>query len=317
MKCEDVQKELRAFLGDDIDNSQKDEMQTHLDGCRDCAKDLRQLTRLSAVLQSWQEMEPSPAMYENLKTRMEAYESFWIRVFTGSLAGKVVLRFVEVMAIVVLTLLISHLFQKPSPEPRDDLTTINFYLTEHQEAVIRTVSTSPSEYPAARMYVGRDDIMYYEFMDDFPEFVRPGIILRAPISQHEIILPKTPAISNGHTLTLAQARDSVDFDLVAPPRFYPGYILDSIRKIDGHNALHLLYTNGIDTVSLFQQPLGAERGLAAQDFREYAVYRNEGRGGGTILAWSSNAVSLVLIGKADMSQLMDMAQSISATSRRP
>jgi len=67
---------------------------------------------------------------------------------------------------------------------------------------------------------------------------------------------------------------------------------------------------------LFQQPLGAERGLAAQDFREYAIYRSEGRGGGTILAWSNDTVSFVLIGKVDMSRLMDMAQTISATSRR-
>ena len=180
---------------------------------------------------------------------------------------------------------------------------------------MRTVSSGPPARPSARMYVDRNDIMYYEFIDDFPEFARPGVILRGPASQRETISPETPAIANGHTLTLAEARNSVDFDLSAPPRFHPGYILDSIRKIEGHNALHLLYTDGMDTVSLFQQSLGGERTLGPQDFREYAVYRNEGRGEGTILAWSDDAVSFVLIGKADMSQLMDMSQSISAVNR--
>ncbi|MFC1713238.1 anti-sigma factor family protein [Candidatus Poribacteria bacterium] len=316
MKCEDIQKELEAFIDNDIDDPRRVEIQTHLDKCQNCSHALRQLVELSEVLQTWREIEPSPAMYEKLKTRMDAYESFWTRIFTGSFAGKVALRFMEVVAIVALTLLVNHLIQKPEPEASDNQATINFYLTEHQEAVMRTVSLEPPARPSARMYVERDDIMYYEFIDDFPEFARPGIILRGPASQPEVTTSETPTIANGRTLTLAEARNSVYFDLSAPPRFHPGYILDSIRKIDDHNALHLLYTNGVDTVSLFQQSLGGERTLGAQDFREYAVYRSEGRVGKTILAWNNDSVSFILIGKADMSQLMDMAQSISATNRR-
>jgi hypothetical protein len=89
-------------------------------------------------------------------------------------------------------------------------------------------------------------------------------------------------------------------------------MLDQIRRIDGRDALHLLYTDGINTLSLFEQPLDGRRGLEAQDFREYAVYRSEGQTGGAILAWTDNALSYVLIGNAEMSQLMDMAQAISA-----
>ncbi len=316
MKCEDVEKELETFLSDDVDALQKNEIQAHLDECQACSQALRQLTGLSEALQAWREIEPSPMMYEKLKTRMEAYESSWVKTLTGSFAGKMALRFVEVVAIVALTLLVNHLVQKPEPEASDNQATINFYLTEHQEAVMRAVYSEPPARPSARMYVDRNDIMYYEFIDDFPEFARPGIILRGPVSQPETIASETPTIANGHKLTLSEARNSVDFGLSAPPRFYPGYILDSIRKIDDHNALHLLYTNGVDTVSLFQQPLGGERTLAARDFREYAVYRSEGRVGKTILAWSNDTIFFVLIGKADMSQLMDMAQSISATNRR-
>jgi hypothetical protein len=90
-------------------------------------------------------------------------------------------------------------------------------------------------------------------------------------------------------------------------------MLDQVRRIDGRDALYLLYTDGINTLSLFEQPLEGDRGLDAQDFREYAVYPSEGRGGGAILAWTDDALSYVLIGNSDMSQLLDMAQTISAS----
>jgi hypothetical protein len=113
-------------------------------------------------------------------------------------------------------------------------------------------------------------------------------------------------------LTISEARETADFDLSAPSRLFPGYSLDQIRRIEDRDAMQLLYTNGIDSISLFEQPLDGQRRLGPQDFREYAVFQNKGQGGGTILAWRDNELSYVLIGNTEMSQLMDMAQSISA-----
>lgn len=323
MRCEDIQKELEAFLNNDMDDLKRKEIQSHLDECQNCSRLLRQLTRLSGVLQTWKEIEPSPQMYEKLKTRMKVSASSWRKVLTYSFAKKAALRFAEAAAIVVLTLSVSHLLQKPAPKARDDSATINFYLMEHQGAITQTVSAEISTRPTARMYMDRDDILYYEFIEDLPRFARPGIILRRPSSQREISPAKAPAISKGKILTLPQARNAVDFDPVMLPRLHPGYILDSIKKIDDYNSLHVLYTNGIDTISLFEQPSNGEQGLAAQDFREYAVFRSvepaaglNGQGRATILAWRSGTVSFVLIGKTDMAQLMDMAQSISSTKRK-
>jgi hypothetical protein len=76
--------------------------------------------------------------------------------------------------------------------------------------------------------------------------------------------------------------------------------------------MQLLYTNGINSVSLFEQSLDGQRGLSRQDFREYAVYRDKEQAGGTILAWRDDTLSYVLIGNNEMLQLMNMAQSISA-----
>jgi hypothetical protein len=194
----------------------------------------------------------------------------------------------------------------------DDSATINLYLREHQDVVARHVSLSPAIAQPVQMHINQDDILYYEFLDDGHEYMRPGIIVRGPSFQRQIGSPEAPVISNGHTLTLFEARETADFELVAPPRLHPGYSLEQIRRIEGRDGLQLLYTDGINSVSLFEQPLDGQRGLTRQDFREYAVYRNKEQAEGTILAWRDDVRSYVLIGNTEMSQLMNMAQSISA-----
>jgi len=311
-KCEDVQKELEAFLSDEIDEPQKSEISDHLQDCRNCSQALQRLTKLSGVLNSWQALEPSPVMYEKLQARMKARDSFRTGTFTNPFIRKVAFKLAEVAAIVAITLSVSHWFRKPAPQIRDDSATINFYLKEHQDIVAQTVSANISTPPTARMRVSRHDILYYELFDDGPEYMRPGIIVRGPSSRRQISSPEAPVISNGHTLTLSEARKTTDFNLMAPPRLHPGYLLDQIRRIEGRDAMQLLYTDGINSVSLFEQSLDGQRGLSRQDFREYAVYRNKEQATGTILAWRDDVRSYVLIGNTEMSQLMSMAQSISA-----
>jgi len=199
-----------------------------------------------------------------------------------------------------------------APARPDDTTTINLYLKEHRDVVARHVSFSPAAPQPVQMQIDQDDVLYYEFYDDEPEYMRPGIIVRGTPSPRQISSPEAPVISNGHTMTLSEARKTADFELQAPARLHPGYALDQIRRIDGRDALQLLYTDGINSVSLFEQSLDGQRGLSRQDLREYAVYRNREQAGGTILAWKDDALSYVLIGNTEMSQLMNMAQSISA-----
>jgi hypothetical protein len=196
--------------------------------------------------------------------------------------------------------------------PTEDSATINFYLREHQDMLARNASQNTAPVPPVQMHINRDSILYYEMFDDQPDYMRPGIIVRGPSYQSQVSSPQAPAISNGHTLTLSEARETADFNLVARSRLFPGYCLDQIRRIDGRDAMQLLYTNGINSISLFEQPLDGRRGLEPKDFREYAVFQNKGQAGGTILAWRDDALSYVLIGNAEMSQLMDMAQAISA-----
>jgi len=203
--------------------------------------------------------------------------------------------------------------QEAAMAPTDNSATINFYLQEHRDVVARHASFSAAASQPMQMRVSRDDILFYENFDDGPDYMRPGIIVRGPSSPRQFSSSEAPVISNGHAMTLSEATETANFDLVAPLRLYPGFELDQIRRIDGRDALQLLYTNAIKSVSLFEQPLDGQRGLEAKDFREYAVYRNTEQAARTILAWKDHERSYVLIGDADMAQLMDMAQSISAT----
>ena len=323
MKCEDIKKRLKAFLSNDMDDHDKKEIQNHLDSCLNCSRYLQQMKKLSEVFQTWKGIEPSPHLFESIQSRIKKDESLSGRTFTYAFLKKAALRFAEVAVIVVLTLLVSHWLPKPVPRTQDDLNTINLYLTEHKEAFLQTVSEEIVPQTETRISIYREDIFYYEHLDSFPQYARPGVILKGPESQREIDLPETPAISKGKILTLPQAQKAVDFDPVAPLRLHPGYILDSIRKIEDFNSLHLVYTNGIDTISLFEQPANGERGLAAQDFREYAVYRSiepfsdeeMAQDRATILAWIKGTVSFVLIAEMDMSNLMEVAQTINSINR--
>jgi hypothetical protein len=324
MECEDIRKRLKAFLDGELEEADRTAIQDHLEHCQDCAGVARQFERLTGVLKAWKAEAPPADIYDRLKAGMVSRKSWWRTLLTPAFAGRAALRFAEVAAVIFLTLAVSHYFQKPAPvRLGDDLATINFYVTEHQEAVLQAASMESAERPAARVTLSRDDIMYYEFIDDYRRLSRPGVILRGPdsIRDAETAAPDSD-LAGAKALTRSQARAAVGFDAVAPSRIHPGYILDAITKVAGRESLHLLYTNGIESFSVFEQLLDGDQGLAAKDFREYAVYKNSSpaeiagnQAGTTILAWKNTHVSFVLIGRADMSRLMEIAQVFTAASK--
>jgi hypothetical protein len=324
MECEDIRKHLESFLDGEVEEAESTAIQGHLEKCPECGRAFRQLKKLPGVLQSWKAEVPPADLYERLKAGLESRESWWSKALTPAFAGKAALRLAEAAAVVFITLAVSHYFQKPAAAPPDgDLATINLYMTEHQEAVLQAAAVEAAERQPARVNLSRDDIMYYEYIDDYRQISRPGVILRGKTSPRESA-PASPdsGLSGAKTLTLSQARQAVSFEPVAPSRIHPGYILDTITKVAGRESLHLLYTNGIDTFSVFEQPLGGNQGLAAKDFREYAVYKSSAptetpgnQAGMTILAWKNTHVSFVLIGRADMSRLMEIAQAFTDASK--
>jgi len=316
-RCDEIQKELDAFLCNDVDELIKAEIEDHLEECSNCARVLQQHKRLSEVLQTWEEIEPPPIMYEQLVSRIRTPGLNWKAIFSYTLSRKTALRLVQVAAIVVVTLLINSWLQKPLSVKLEDQATINFFLQEHQSAVVQSISTELLSRPATHMYIDRDDILYFEYVENHPKVTRPGMILRGPKVKRQIALTKAPAITKGRIIEKSQVHLSLNFDPLIPERFPNGFVLNSISSIEDYNSLHLLYTKELDTVSLFQQSSHTHEGLSVQDFRDYAVYFSQEpdtgvkiKGRGTILAWSNKTITFVLIGDADLSELMKMVPSI-------
>jgi len=281
---------------------------------------------------------PSAGMYEKtLRDTLRARENskketstvykpnMW-RIIVGSRAGSLAASFLIIsflVAVLIQSREVADLRHELELAKHDvtiaraeDSATINFYSREHQDVVARHASLRQAQAQPRQIRVSQQDILYYELLDDQPAYMRPGIIVRGPASQREINASDTPVISNGHTISLIEVRASTDFDLVSPLWLNPGYTLDEIRRIEGRDAMHLLYTDGVNTLSLFEQPLEGQRWLSPKDFREYAVFRNKEQTGQTILTWRDAFRSYVLIGNNGLSQLIDMAQSISAGRER-
>lgn len=275
-------------------------------------------TKLSELLQSWEGINPSPAMYERVKARIKGQESFWKRLNTYFFTKKTILWFVEVAVIVVVVVLCSQLFQKPAPKMFDDLAMINLYMEQHRGAADQIVSMEHSSQLVGQKLMSRRDILYYEFLDDYSKFRGRGIILKGPQSSRDTGISPVSVITMSRTLSLAQAGRAVDFKLIVPPQLHTRFELVSIRKIEDFNCLQLLYSDGLGTLSLFEQSSDSEEALIVKDFREYVVFRStelgdrtEGQSKGTILAWNSGHVFFVLIGQNDMAELMTIAQSVS------
>jgi hypothetical protein len=318
MECEDIRTQLKAFVDKDLEDPERAVVCEHLDGCRDCSRAARQLGKLAGALQAWKAADLPAGLYERLQAGLRPPRSWWRKALTPAFAWRAALRFAEAAAIVVITLAVSGRFRKPQiAPPDDDLTTINFYVTEHQEAVLQTASMETAARQPANVVLSRDDIVYYEYVDEYRRIFRPGVILRGPDSIREAgtAAASDSGIAAAKALTLPEARAAMSFAPVAPARIHPGYILDSITKVAERESLHLLYTNGVDTFSVFEQPLGGSQGLAAEDFRKFAVYKSSkpaegagGQAGTTILAWKNTRISFVLIGRVDMSRMMEIAQ---------
>ncbi|MGQ9610215.1 MAG: hypothetical protein ACUVWN_13010 [bacterium] len=117
-------------------------------------------------------------------------------------------------------------------------------------------------------------------------------------------------IANGDKLTLKEAISLADFRIIAPQTLYPGYLLESIRRIKDTNCFHLIYTNGVNTLSVFEQEIHSEEKLSSSDLKEYVMHSKEGDDPINIISWRSDNVSFHIIGKEEFSQLMEITHEI-------
>jgi len=203
--------------------------------------------------------------------------------------------------------------EKPSKINELEKITINFYLKEHENAVMQA-SYSP-QIRQKSVELSYDDVFYYDAARGLDKDWQgeAGIFLRAPhrSSYRGSGEPSQQSsnIANDHKLSLQEAQKTVNFRIAAPRTLYPGYFLESIKKIEGKECIHLIYTNGISTLSMFEQTIKSEEKFHSGDFREYVMYSKEDGKPANIISWNNTVVSYTLIGKEDFSYLMDIIRT--------
>lgn len=134
-------------------------------------------------------------------------------------------------------------------------------------------------------------------------------------------IPKTYARVNGTN----RASPSADIQRVVQnagfaarePRYLPeGFIPvnGNVVEIKGVRTLHLLYSDGIRTISLFQNARGAAVDLSAYKVKDSVL---DGRqvnyvedGPTTLLAWSENGLHFALVGEVNRTELERIAGSV-------
>ena len=101
----------------------------------------------------------------------------------------------------------------------------------------------------------------------------------------------------------------------------PQYLPDGFRPVtgdvsvvDGVRTLHLLYSDGVRTVSLFQNARGAAVDMSRYSPRDIAVQNHRGRyveqGPITLLAWQEAGLHFALVGELSRAELVKIAASV-------
>jgi len=74
MKCKNVKKNLVLFLGNDLSEERRVEMENHLKTCPDCSHLLEGFSQLWGTLEDREKIEASPYFWTRLKQRITEYE---------------------------------------------------------------------------------------------------------------------------------------------------------------------------------------------------------------------------------------------------
>jgi hypothetical protein len=325
MRCSSVRRVSGSYLDGELPERKAKKVQKHLAECSACAWELKSFQKIDEL--GKRAVESAPEGYwegylARLHSRMERedkdfetpgffirrlhfFAGYWLRKVSPGLA----------IALVIAALIAGYMRFSSTriAEPEREKITVNFYLKQHENAIMQaSYSTEP---PQGGIELGYEDVFYYDAARgpgrEWPGEM--GIFLRAP---RRSVYParKEPSqavdISNGHSLSLREALESVSFGVIAPQILHPGYFLENIRKIEGKECLQLIYTNGISTLSLFEQAFRSEEKFHSSDFREYVMYSKGNGEPVNIIGWNSAEVSFTLIGEQDLPHLMGIIRAI-------
>lgn len=339
MRCNRVKKILGTFLDEELSERKSKQVQRHLDECSACAWELKSFKKVDElgrwIIESSATQVPKDywdGFLSNIHEKLQkadkykqskmigffnrawcfsqAFVAYWFKKTAPGFAA----------AVVIFALIFGINYMRDSSSQNTVLDgsdgekiSINFYLKEHEKALTKAAySTHPSR---RGIDLGYEDLLYYNTVRgshrEWPG--EAGIIIREP-NYYNYPARKVPSpvadIANGKKLNLEEAQKAVSFKIIKSQTLYPGYFLESIKKIEGRECLQLVYTNGISTISLFEQALTSSEKFQSSDFREYVMYSRKGIRPVNIIGWNGAEVSFTLIGENDLSHFLNIIREI-------
>ena len=115
---------------------------------------------------------------------------------------------------------------------------------------------------------------------------------------------------------LAQLIKTAGFAAHGPKYLPEGFtpVAGDVADVKGVRTLHLLYSDGIRTISLFQNATGAAVDMSRYRVNDAHVENKDAKyvqqGPTTLLAWSESGVHFALVGELDLSELQKIAASV-------
>jgi outer membrane lipoprotein-sorting protein len=116
--------------------------------------------------------------------------------------------------------------------------------------------------------------------------------------------------------TLPNAIPDAGFKPITPKYLPEGFVLSAgdVSSIKGVRNLHLIYSDGIRTLSLFENATDRAIDFAGMAPRAVSFDKHDGRyvrdGPTTLLAWREEGLAFALVGDLDLKELLQIATSV-------
>jgi hypothetical protein len=343
VKCRKAKKLLITYMMDE----KNEKLKEHLTTCSDCADELETLKKTWNLLDVSEEINLPEHLAWRIERQVASLAGIdvknqgrWFAPACAALGAAGRLRWSLVgaglaFACCILAFLLLKPFIAPGTGVQAGMSAqageikIGFYLAEHERAAQYVSYYAVSSTPSSPRWIPmqREDMFYY----DGSEKGDSGLFLRSQngpknipekepkpkLTESEIIPipPPTPPSTGGERggrglSSLSEAQKSMPFPIVAPEVLRGSYKLELALNIKDRECVQLIYSDGVHTLSLFEQPIWTKNGIGRKDFQEYILHKAKEGSKNAILGWLTKEIAFNLVGEAEFSELIRLAEEI-------
>ena len=311
MRCEKAKKLLTTYMMGELEGGKKEELNEHLASCSDCADEWESLRETWDLMGVSEEVDVPEYLAQKVQRQVASLAGIEVKNRGGWLALRWSLTgagLALVCCILALLLLRPPAAQEMKVQAEE--IKIGFYLDEHERAAqyVSFHAVSREFSPPRWVPMQRENMFYYDGSEDGSS----GLFLRSQDTRKGLPTEENakPTIADGELITLSKAQKLVPFSIVAPEVLGGNYELEVVVRIKDSECIQLVYSDGVHTLSLFQQPLWTENGIRRRDFQEYILHKTSEEPRSAVLGWLTSETAFNLVGEVGFSELMQLAEEI-------